>query len=531
MSARVCAGVICLVIATARPGISQPSAVGSVAFENSGARSAQQAFLTGLAQLHNFEYDDAAEWFQRAERADPGFALAYWGEAMTFNHAVWIEQDLGSARRALLRLGPTREARIAKAMSEREKAYMRAVEVLYGVGDKDTRDDAYAAAMAEIHERYPDDVEATALYALALLGTAHEGRNVATYMRAAALLEAVFPTHPSHPGIAHYLIHAYDDPTHAPLGMRAARAYAKIAPAAGHAQHMCSHIFLAMGMWDDLVVANETAIRVVDQQHASRQRPPLACGHYPSWLEYGYLQQGRLTAAKRLVAACRDLPRPGGTPADPEKLTIDSFVTMRARYVLDTEEFAGDVAGWSISLDSRHDADVLNAFVDGYAAFKANRDAAPALTRLRDARAALDAQLKADPPADGSAKSTRAWANVLEMELSALVGAGAGDRDGAIARLREAAAIEDSVPYEFGPPYVDKPTYELLGELLLAFGKPREACLAFEQALTRTPERTAALSGLQQAAERTGDAALAARIGSRLRAIRYRADEAHPAPR
>jgi tetratricopeptide (TPR) repeat protein len=531
VKARLFAASACLAVATAAFGAAEPPAVGSVVFENSGAPSAQTAFLTGLAQLHNFEYDTAAEWFRQAERADPGFALAYWGEAMTFNHPVWMEQDLGAARRVLARLGSTRDARVAKAKSEREKAYMRAVEALYGDGDKYARDDAYAEAMAEVHERYPADVDATALYALALLGTAHEGRQFATYMRAAALLEAVFPTHPKHPGVAHYLIHAYDDPIHAPLGMRAARAYSAIAPDAGHAQHMCSHIFLAMGLWDDLVAANETAIRVVDQQRASRQRPPVACGHYPSWLEYGYLEQGRRNAAKRLVDECRAVPRPGGAPLAADKLTIDSFVTMRARYLLDTEDFSGDVAGWSVPVGGRADADVLNAFVDGYAAFKTNRDAAPALARLTAARAALDAQLSTEPPDDGSATSTRAWARVLEMELSALVGAAAGDWEHALAQAREAATIEDSVPYEFGPPFVDKPTYELLGELLLAAGQPHEARVAFEQALARAPERTAALAGLLHAAEGNGDAALAARIGTRLRAIQHAADGSQPAPR
>jgi tetratricopeptide (TPR) repeat protein len=524
VSARVCVCVVCLLIANARPCDAQTARVGEVSFENSGVRGAQASFLTGLAQLHNFEYADAADWFQRAERTDPSFALAYWGEAMTFNHPVWMEQDLAAARRVLLRLGPTREARIEKAKTEREKAYLRAVELLYGDGDKYARDAAYAAAMADVHERYPDDVDATALSALALLGTAHEGRNVATYMRAAALLEAVFPTHPTHPGIAHYLIHAYDDPVHAPLGMRAARAYSKIAPAAGHAQHMCSHIFLAMGLWDDLVASNEAAIRVVDQQRSARQRSPVACGHYPSWLEYGYLQQGRWTAAKQLVAQCRAIPRPNGAPADADKLTIDSFVTMRARYVMDTQDFGSEVLDWSVPGVGRRDADVLNAFVEGYVAFHTKRDAAAALGRLRDARAALDAQLESAPPPDGSGSSARAWANVLELELLALVRAADGDREHAIADLRKAATIEDSVPYEFGPPFVDKPPYELLGEMLLAFGRPHEARVAFEQALARTPERPAALTGLMQAAEHTGDSALAARIRVRLHAIRHAAD-------
>ena len=247
-------------------GYAQAPGVGTVAFASSGAPAAQQDFLTGLAQLHNFEYGPAAELFKKAQQTDPGFAMAYWGEAMTYNHPVWMEQNISAARAALKRLAPDAESRLAKAKTEREKDYLRAVETLYGDGDKYARDDAYAEAMAELHRKYPDDVDGTAFYALSLLGTTHEGRDFAVYMRAAALLEPLLPAHQLHPGIAHYLIHSYDDPTHAPLGLRAARAYSKIAPTAGHAQHMCSHIFVAMGMWEspELSMANESRIAEIN---------------------------------------------------------------------------------------------------------------------------------------------------------------------------------------------------------------------------------------------------------------------------
>src|SRR4051794_38885043 len=201
------------------------SEVGEVAFASSGAAAAQEPFLHGLALLHNFEYEDAAEQFQKAEAIDPGFAMAYWGEAMTHNHAVWMQQEPDAARAVLLRLGTTPEARLAKAPTARERDYLRAVEILYSPGSKEERDVRYSDAMAALHGRYPDDVDATAFYALSLLGTAHQGRDFAIYMRSAALLEEVLPTHPRHPGVLHYLIHSYDDPIHAPLGVRAARLY------------------------------------------------------------------------------------------------------------------------------------------------------------------------------------------------------------------------------------------------------------------------------------------------------------------
>jgi tetratricopeptide (TPR) repeat protein len=194
-----------------------PQPVGEVSFENSGAAAAQAEFLRGLAQLHNFEYDDAALHFRQAQKIDPDFAMAYWGEAMTKNHGVWHEQDQRAALEALSRLGATPAARQAKAPTEREKLYLGAVETLYGDGSKEQRDQKYMAEMARLHQRYPADVDAAAFYALAILSSAEQGRDFAVYMRAAAVLEEVFPLHPRHPGVVHYLIHCYDDPIHAPL--------------------------------------------------------------------------------------------------------------------------------------------------------------------------------------------------------------------------------------------------------------------------------------------------------------------------
>jgi tetratricopeptide (TPR) repeat protein len=143
-----------------------PTTVGEVSFPNSGSAAAQSDFLHGLAQLHNFEYEDAAKHFRRAEEIDPSFAMAYWGEAITKNHGVWPDQDREAARTALEKLAPSAESRQAKAPTPREKEYLAAVEILYGEGSKDDRDQKYEAAMATLHQNFPDDVDATAFYAL-----------------------------------------------------------------------------------------------------------------------------------------------------------------------------------------------------------------------------------------------------------------------------------------------------------------------------------------------------------------------------
>ncbi len=204
--------------------------LGETTFENSGSPEAQAPFLRGLLLLHSFEYDDARDAFNEAQAIDPSFGMAYWGEAMTHNHPIWMRQDREAARLvmeelAILNYGAGRGA----DATPREAAYFETIRVLFGYSednldaDKEDRDDAYALAMRDLAARYPDDLDAQAFYALALLGTAHEGRDFATYMKAAAVAEKVFADNPRHPGAAHYLIHAYDDPVHAPLGLRPAR--------------------------------------------------------------------------------------------------------------------------------------------------------------------------------------------------------------------------------------------------------------------------------------------------------------------
>ncbi|HEX3101156.1 MAG TPA: hypothetical protein VHQ01_05170, partial [Pyrinomonadaceae bacterium] len=178
----------CMILCLCIQGFSQSpdsKGYGRVEFANSGSRAAQADFLDGLALLHDFEYPLAAEAFRRAEVGDPSFAMAYWGEAMTFNHPIWMQQDLNAARTALAKLAPTPAARLAKAKTDREKAYLSAVEILYGDGSKFERDFLYENAMAKVHASYPDDVDAAAFYGLAILGTAHAGRDIPTYMRAA----------------------------------------------------------------------------------------------------------------------------------------------------------------------------------------------------------------------------------------------------------------------------------------------------------------------------------------------------------
>ncbi len=485
----------------------QIDGLGEVTFPTSGSPSAQKHFLRGVLLLHSFEYGRAAAAFRRAREEDPDFAMAYWGEAMTHNHPLWRQQDREAARAVLRELAPTREERLALAPTEREKAYLSAVETLYGEGPKTRRDTLYSRAMERLVARFPDDPEAKAFYALSLLGLNQGERDVPTFMRAGAIALQLFDEHPRHPGAAHYAIHSLDDPNHAPLGLEAARAYSDIAPRAAHAQHMTSHIFTALGLWDRVVQANEAAARSTaeDAAHGRELHP---CGHYAEWLSYGYLQQGRPDAARKLIRGCVELSRTRGSD-------MGSVARMRALYLVDTETWDGEVAGltleaegmasrWQLALD----------FADGLAAagrgdLEAAREAVEALRRRSTS---LRQGLTAD-------------ARVMIPTLEAEIAREEGDMESALESVRSAAARAEEQPVPYGPPSTYRTPRELEGELLLGLDRPEEALAAFRQALRRTPRRPRSLLGLARAAREAGDTGRAANAYAKVEAIWEHAEE------
>ena len=457
--------------------------LGSIAFPNSGAPEAQEAFRRGVLLLHSFEYGPAAEAFREAQEVDPEFALAYWGEAMTYNHPLWRQQDRDRARQVLERLAPTREERRAKAPSEREKMYLDAVEALYAEeGSKEERDHAYMRAMERLAREYLHDDEARTFYALSILGSENGSRDFATYMRAAATAQVVFDRNPGHPGAAHYVIHSFDDPVHAPLGLEAANAYADIAPNAAHAQHMTSHIFVAMGLWERAVEANIRASDTEDAELAREGEEPNVCGHYSSWLHYAHLQLGETAKAEALMDRCHDGITTGADDS------WGYFTSMRARHVADTEDWAL-AERWTVPLERLPAGETGS----GYAGPRLEYRITNVLADLRRGEAEGARALIAEgrPEAPGAA---------LQIDqLAGLVAIHDGNTEEGVALLRKAAEAEDALPLEFGPPQPVKPTYELLGEALLESGHRDEAAAAFRRAAERTPGRALAEKGLEKA--------------------------------
>ena len=502
---RVGAVLACL---AAGPASAQAPRLGTIDFPTSGAPAARAPFIRGVLLLHSFEYGDAARAFREAQRLDSGFALAYWGEAMTYTHPVWNEQDGNAARAALQRLAATRDARRAKAPTRREQAYLDAVEILYGDGSKAVRDTAYSLAMGRLVARFPADREAKVFYALSLLGLNQGVRDVPTYLRAAAIVDTVFRENPNHPGAAHLLIHSYDDPIHAPLGLAAARAYSKIAPDAAHAQHMTTHIFLALGMWDEVVSQNELA--------SGRDHAAWTPHHYTQWLGYGYLQQGRYADAFRHLQRMHE-------NMNQSRRGRAVVAQMRAEYVVNTEQWDSPCLQWSIDLSTVRSRDAaVDGFVGALSALKRG-DRADAGRRLVDL-ATLNRNRA--PPEAGQERDR--VPDILEQELRALLRQADGDLTGAVALTREATALEDAMPLEFGPPAVVKPSHELLGEILLQAGRPAAAQAEFARALALAPKRALSLLGLGRAAAAAGDPATAARAYRELREIWHGSDPSLP---
>ena len=487
-----------------QPGGQPGAALGEVDFPTSAGPEAQAHFLRGVAALHSFWYDEAADAFRAAGEAEPGFAFAAWGEAMTCNHPIWDEVDAGCGREALGRLGPTPEARAEKAATDRERAWLAAVETLFAEeGDKAERDRAYERAMAGLAAERPDDLEAAAFHALAIQGlvygrAADEAQRFALLMRSAARLEELFDRAPRHPGVLHYLIHAYDDPVHAPLGLRAARTYAEVAPAAHHALHMPSHIFVQLGLWDRAAASNEDAW-AASVAWTERRDLPLAKRDFHSlgWLAYAYLQQGRLAKARETIAVARE-----AAAAEDSPRIRHALGDMTARYRVET----GEAPPGGLPEPGEHAADAA-LFAHGLAALdRGDPDAARELAgRLEE----LDDR-------EG---------RVLAEELYGLAAIAAGDPEGGLARIARAAELESELPPPSGPPDPVKPALELHGEALLRLGRPAEAAERFAASLARTPRRTASLLGAARAAAAAGDAAAARRHRQTLAEIWAEADE------
>ncbi|HZG50886.1 MAG TPA: hypothetical protein VEZ40_02010, partial [Pyrinomonadaceae bacterium] len=460
--------------------------LGRIDFPTSGSPSAQEHFLRGVAALHSFWYEEALEAFQAATKVEPGFALGYWGEALAHNHPLWNEQDTDAARKALAKI--PRDAKL----TARESAYLNAVKALYGEGDKHARNLAYAAAMEKIHKDYPADLEAASFYALSLLGAVRPtDKGYRLQAQAGAIALDVYAKNPNHPGAAHYIIHAFDDPEHAILALPAARRYAEIAPDAHHARHMPSHIFIQLGMWPEAAASNESSWATSDawvkrKNHSIERRDY----HSLSWLEYVYLQQGRIREAEAQLALMQQSIAELGAPIRGSAYIYAVFIAETERWELIDKLFpqptlntASLTAQKEVGADSCHVAAAIKpAKANLTAASLAAQPPRPTPGQLygKYVRGLAAAAAKNLTGADGYVADIRAlgkeferagmyifspdMVEVMALEVAALARANAGKYDEAIELLRRATKLEESLRPPSGPPDMIKPSHELFGD-------------------------------------------------------------------
>ena len=476
-------------------------ALGSVDFKNSGNDAAQPAFQRGVALLHSFEYEDAAEAFREAQKADASLALAYWLEALTYSHVLWAEEKLEASRAVLNRLGPTAEARLAKAKTERERGFGAAVEAFYADAGLPIRAAAFADAMTRLATRFQDDHEAAAFASLANMMaffTSPAAQRVKYNQPVQQHALRVFRANAQHPGAAHYLIHFVDmNPRAAADALEFARAYDKIAPDAEHALHMPSHVFLPLGLWEDVVRSNERAWEAARRETLAKNASPADNSwHSLDWLHYAYLQLGRERDALALIETASTILRGVTIPDDnPDARNIVGWLAFRQG--LETGKWDAYPGGFpTVDAAMKQPRPTPRAlsiatsavYESAIASLRGQNDTGPARKVIATFRAEADS-LPADAP-------HRAVLHRLSTQLDAMIAQHEGNTGRAIAQLQELAPTE---PNNASLPPSTIPSYELLGDYLLAAGRKAEAADAYQKALELRPNRALAKRGLEAA--------------------------------
>ena len=493
------------------PALAGRSAAWSAQFDTSAKGPAQEHFLRGVTNLHLFLYPDAEKAFQEAEKASPDFAMAYWGEALSHYHPIWREYERDEARAVMLKLGATPAARIAKAPTDREKAYIATLDVLYGDGDPAGRRRAYADAMEDLAGKYQKDDEALAFWALSrVVQYERTDEDLQERMRTAGIAQEVLRRQPRHLGAARYLIQSVDDPVHADLGTIAAQLILDAKPDGPEARHVPTHISAQLGKWEDMAEVNWQAFQL-SMDWTARNGSKLAdlndhdYGHLLTYAQYGYLQLGKYGRARAMIDRARQDYEASGRASEMGR----AFASVLSQYVVET--------GSAEHLQTLKDLGAVGGsrsanvqYAIGLVSVRRGD-----LARARQSLAALDAP----------ATSTR----IMRAEVAAAIASAEKDTKTALTLLREAAASDTAQVYvHFGPPGPYKPAHELLGETLLAANQPAEALTAFQEALRIYRGRTMSLLGASRAATATGNAALADRYAARLREIWKLADSDVP---
>lgn len=466
--------------------------LGTVHFPVSCAPGVQKSFERGVALLHSFWYEEAEKEFTDIAKDDPKCAIAQWGLAMSQWHQLWNNPDADTTKKGREEM---KKAASLHAATPRERDYIAAMKAFYGTkGSFEKRAMTYSKGMEKVYQRNPQDHEAAVFYALSILA-ADEGGDptFANDKKAAAILEKLFATEPDHPGVAHYLIHAYDRPQLAELGLPAARRYAEIAPAAPHALHMPSHIFARVGMWDEDIKSNLASVAATRKTAAMHMGGEGHQFHAMDYLFYAYLQSGRDADAKALIDEVKAMPdtvhNMYGSDYNPRAVTLVGFTAM---YPVEMRHWQ-DAAALTPTGLARPEDEYITYWAHAVgAAHLGNADQARKDAEQIDA---IHTKLVAAKKKGFADLVDRAHQEVLAWALVAN-----GKHDDALAILRPLADKEDSL----GEEPAGVPAREMVAEILMMAKRPGQALAEYEVDLKFNPNRFNGLYGAAQAAEAAG---------------------------
>ena len=503
--------------------------VGQVNFKVSCSPKVQSQFNRAVAWLHSFEYEEAETEFELIAVADPQCGMAYWGVAMSNYHPLWTPPTPDELKKGVTAV---EKANAAGAKTERDREFIASITLFFKDADKvdhSTRATAYYESMKKLYERDPSDNETAVFYSLSLIsvGMMANDKTYAKEKEAAQILNRVLKSEPQHPGVTHYLIHSYDYPALAELALPAARSYAKIAPASAHAQHMPSHIFTRLGLWQEAIKSNLDA-RASAKAFAARHNMPGAWDeqlHAMDYLAYAYLQGAQDKEAWGVFQELNKISR-----VDPPSFKVAyAFAAIPARYALERRQWA-EAAKLSLQPGT-----VTNLSWDNFRWAEAYLHLARAVGAARTgdktlARAEVD-ELKAIHQQLGEIKSGYDWARQVEIQskiAEAWLSFAQGNSEAALSEMKAAADVDDATDKHPVTPGSILPAREQLGELLLELKKPVEALHEFEVSLRVAPNRFNGLYGAARAARQASDEKTARLYFSKLVELCRHADAARP---
>jgi Tetratricopeptide repeat len=470
--------------------------VGTVHFPTSCSKAVQPQFERAVAMLHSFWYEEAEKSFRTVADADPHCAMAQWGVAMSLWHPLWPgapdTDTLKKGQAALL------QTRSVPAPTERERDYIAAIATFYEDPEKRdhrTRALAYEKAMQGVAEKYSSDREASIFYALALLATAPPtDKTYANQRKAGAILEKIFAEQPNHPGVAHYIIHSYDNPVLAQQGLAAARSYAKIAPSVPHAQHMPSHIFIRLGLWEEAIASNRASYAAaLDYEIKTHMDGPWDQHlHAMDYLEYAYLQIGQVSEARRLVEEAN-----GIIPKKPGTLVAGySLAAIPARFTIERQRWAEAAA-----LKARNNIGPATEAITWWAKAMGAARTGDLAGAQQDIAQLQALKSKLESSSDPGAKYWAGQVEIQRLSASAWLAHAQGQDEQALASMRTAAEMEDATEKSPTTPGPVLTARELLGDLLMETKQPANALAAYETSLKSSPNRLHSIYGAAQAAE------------------------------